>query len=575
MTAPRHDRSPDRQQEAGWHQPGWTEPERRMTGIVLPSFDDPEDPDDLDEVERDRRTRASHPQAPPSVNAPQPPSIDNLGFTPSHQTRPDHTDPGHTPSYQTRPDHTNPGHTHSGHARPDHTEPDHDEPHAHATVARAVPYTHLAHTPAGPAGPPVRVVPSGPPPAWPPLDSTSATGPGLPGSEPATPAVLARPRREFPRYIHGELVLPADASPAPHPATPPEVPERAGPAAFDPLTAPVDALSAHLHAAQPSTSDPRARQDRERAPVPPEPQYATVEPVTGPPADPAPAAATWAPQPAVPPRPAELPEVQDTARLPVTQASPPQPSVATPDGRGADPAVPNPESRSRRAGTPHPAFPEATAHTFRILPIAADLLPLEISETRHVRRLRRLVISGVVLVAALVVGWYGIAVHSHTQAQQELRGVLDTKQDLTRERHRKYDDLTRIQGDSKKIDERLQKLLDRDLSWSKVLASLRQTAAAKNVKITGITGSLSQETGTAPANRDTVGLITLTGTAPSKAVVATYVDALSNVDGIANPFPTDAMQEDGGVAFTIRMDITRAALGGRFTSPSASPSGSK
>jgi hypothetical protein len=51
------------------------------------------------------------------------------------------------------------------------------------------------------------------------------------------------------------------------------------------------------------------------------------------------------------------------------------------------------------------------------------------------------------------------------------------------------------------------------------------------------------------------------------------------VTGIANPFPTDATLQDNLVSFTIRMDITKAALGGRYTTssaaPSASPTGSK
>jgi Tfp pilus assembly protein PilN len=228
-------------------------------------------------------------------------------------------------------------------------------------------------------------------------------------------------------------------------------------------------------------------------------------------------------------------------------------------------------------GAPHPAFPDATARTFRILPIAADLLPPEIAETRHVRRVRRLVISAVVLVAALVVGWYGVTVRTHSDAEADRQSILDTSQDLTRQKHKQYDELTRIQSDSGKIDDRLRKVLAYDLSWSKLLASLRSTAAAKNVRLNGVTAALNQDALVGKAASDVIGTVTLTGTAQTKAAVAAYVDALGTVPGVTDPFPSDTTQETTGVAFTIHVDITKAALGGRFTSaaPSASPSGSK
>ncbi|WP_433050265.1 hypothetical protein [Dactylosporangium sp. CS-033363] len=662
------DRTPVWKQESGWK-----EPEGRLTGIVLPSFEDPE-AEPLDEFERDRRARAAE------------------AF------------------------------------------------------------------PAAPLGPPVPVVPSGPPPAWPPVEP-AATEPPVAATEPPT-AEPAPPRREFPRFIRGEFVLPAEDAPQPETATlapPPPSPFEG----FDPLTAPVDVLEARLHPAAatateglhpaaavapeglrnalpswampPSPPAPPPASNWERMPAAdlprepravasaavepprpgfaagesprpgfaaveppspgfaavesPSPGFASVEPVTAPPASVS--EPTWQPvleeptdqfprvqatsrdvqapprdvhassrdvqapprdfqapprgveapprdfqappsgveapprdvqassrgveAPArdfqAPPRggeapvragqaeprggeapargvQAESPAAQERApfaRMPVVQEQQPdaveEPAAVVPAVPPPPVAVPEAQAprKAGREGAPHPAFPDATARTFRILPIAADLMPLEITGTRHVRRVRRGVITAAVLVVALVAGWYGYAVHEHSKAEDDRQAILDTSQDLTRQKHKQYDELTRIQSESGQIDQRLQQVLAYDLSWSTMLASLRETAAAKNVKLSGITAALSQEALTAKAEGEIIGTVTLTGKAPSKDAVAAYVDALVGVAGVANPFPTDATQENDGVSFTIRVDITKAALGGRFTSaaPSASPSGSK
>ncbi|MER7279716.1 hypothetical protein ABT369_35290 [Dactylosporangium sp. NPDC000244] len=552
--------------EAGWNEPGWKEPEPRLTGIVLPSFEDPAAAEDLDEFERDRRARTAAED------------LDELERDRRARTAAEDLDElGRDRRARTAADEL--------------------------------------------AGLPVPVVPAGPPPAWPPAAAEQEWAP-----EPAP--VAAAPRREFPRFIHGEFVLPADD------ATQAETATLAPPApsgGFDPLTAPVDVLEANTHApaapeglrnalpswgmpAAPPPSPPAAER-WERTPtldIPDEPaEPVAVEPAPAPPAPPPqavsmppvsmpvetvaeptwepvvePAAARTAPIPAgeEPTAPVPVVPAAATAPQPVVPAAATAPQPVVPPTATAPQPVVAAEAATAPAarkgpwdGTPHPAFPDATARTFRILPIAADLLPLEISETRHVRRVRRLVISGVVLVAALVVGWYGVTVHEHTLAGDDRQSILDTSQDLTRQRHKQYDELTRVQADSGKIDERLKKVLDYDLSWSKMLASLRTTAAAKNVTLSGITASLNQESLAGQNQGDIIGTVTLTGKAPTKAGVAAYVDALTGVSGVTNPFPSDATQENDGVSFTIRVDITRAALGGRFTSaaPSASPTGSK
>jgi hypothetical protein len=61
-----------------------------------------------------------------------------------------------------------------------------------------------------------------------------------------------------------------------------------------------------------------------------------------------------------------------------------------------------------------------------------------------------------------------------------------------------------------------------------------------------------------------VGSLTVSGTAPTKPVVAAYVDALAELTGAANPQLNTATQYEGAVDFRIQLDITDAAFSGRY-----------
>jgi Tfp pilus assembly protein PilN len=225
-------------------------------------------------------------------------------------------------------------------------------------------------------------------------------------------------------------------------------------------------------------------------------------------------------------------------------------------------------------GADHPAFPESTARTMRILPIAANLLPLEIRDSRHTRKVRRLVITVLVGFLVLITAWYGMARYETSLAKDDLTRVEDSTRGLNRQQNA-FSDLAQTRAESNAISQQLTVLLADDLRWSTLLVSLRSAAPAR-VEVDAVTGALNPaNTATADTPTDTIGSITLTGTAPSKAAVAAYVDALGKVSGLANPFPTSANEEEREVSFTVTLDITRAALGGRYTPASASPSGGK
>jgi len=56
----------------------------------------------------------------------------------------------------------------------------------------------------------------------------------------------------------------------------------------------------------------------------------------------------------------------------------------------------------------------------------------------------------------------------------------------------------------------------------------------------------------------------VTGTGPDKRAVAAYVDALARQPVLANPYVTSVTTDDDEVTWTLRVDITSAALCGRF-----------
>ncbi len=62
-----------------------------------------------------------------------------------------------------------------------------------------------------------------------------------------------------------------------------------------------------------------------------------------------------------------------------------------------------------------------------------------------------------------------------------------------------------------------------------------------------------------------IGQFTVTGVAPNKDAIATYVDTLAHIPGLGNPYVSSAVPGDHGVAFTVQLDMTDAVLGGRFS----------
>jgi Tfp pilus assembly protein PilN len=211
---------------------------------------------------------------------------------------------------------------------------------------------------------------------------------------------------------------------------------------------------------------------------------------------------------------------------------------------------------------------------YRPLRISANLLPAEVTDNRRTRTAKRLTFLFVSAVVVALVAWYGFAL-----AQTELaRGDVDDANlavDRLAAQQGQFRELQQAQKDLAAIEQQLRSLMGDDLAWATVLSSLQQ-AQPNGVQMTGIIATVD----TAHPKGGPIGTLTVAGTGTTKPLIATYVDNLAKVKGFDSPFlasvntSTDA---DGSpeLQFSVQITVTQDALGGRYTTPSATPSSAK
>jgi hypothetical protein len=206
----------------------------------------------------------------------------------------------------------------------------------------------------------------------------------------------------------------------------------------------------------------------------------------------------------------------------------------------------------------------------RLLAISASLLPEEIIAARRARRTRAWVIVVVILVACLLGAFFYLVRQDTRAADEELSAATAEVTDLQRAQ-RAYGEVVDVQNDTATLNKQLKTAMASDLDWASLLDQLRSVGAAAGVTVVGINGALqdsSTTSGTALPSTTTaapVAAVVVTGTGPDKRAVAAYVDALARQSVLANPYLTSvATAADDEVTWTLRVDVTQAALCGRF-----------
>ncbi len=211
----------------------------------------------------------------------------------------------------------------------------------------------------------------------------------------------------------------------------------------------------------------------------------------------------------------------------------------------------------------------------RVLPIQANLLPVEVLAARRARRVRGQVLVLLSIVVVLLGAWYGFTVLRASDAQAELDTAL-TEATVLRQQQRTYAEQTTVDAELTAIGGKLEVLLAEDLRWSTLFGTLRSAGTTTGATVVGVTGGLIS-VGTAQASglpdtaaSDVVASLTVNGKASGKPAVAAYADELRKSDLIANVTVTNVSGDAKAVQFTMQVDVTRAALGGRF-SPQSTP----
>ncbi|GIJ50898.1 hypothetical protein Val02_77840 [Virgisporangium aliadipatigenens] len=216
-----------------------------------------------------------------------------------------------------------------------------------------------------------------------------------------------------------------------------------------------------------------------------------------------------------------------------------------------------------------------------LLPIAADLMPPEIVDDRRDKRVRTLVIILVVVLTAVMGGWYSIARFQTGEAEENLANAKAEVQKRT-DAQKEFAELTDTKNSSKQIEDQLKVLMADDLQWADLFAEIRSRVPA-GVDISALNGGVAaggvqQNSGGLPKTytEKQIGFVRIAGTAKNKDQIAAFSDALESVKGLGNPMVNEVTGSTGAaVTFSITVDLTAAALGGRFTPPSAAPSPSK
>ncbi len=222
--------------------------------------------------------------------------------------------------------------------------------------------------------------------------------------------------------------------------------------------------------------------------------------------------------------------------------------------------------------------PGLSDRVLRIPTIAANLLPAEIVDARRSRKVRRAVCAGLAGVVLALAGWFVFAVYQTSAARDDLANRQAEAQVLTRQQHA-YADLVNTQAQSQAIQAQLHELFADDMDWASLITHVRD-AAPNSVTISTLTASGGDDkaskvpAGSATPDPDQVGTLTISGTGPNKAAVAAYVDNLARVPGLSNAYLNSANTSPNGVDYRIRVDIVKAALGGRYSSPAPKGSGS-
>lgn len=204
--------------------------------------------------------------------------------------------------------------------------------------------------------------------------------------------------------------------------------------------------------------------------------------------------------------------------------------------------------------------------------IVANLIPPELLQARRVRALQKLVAALLVLLLLLAGAGGGYAMYRSHQAAQALSVEQNRTSQLLADQSR-YRDVTEIQGNVGQVRLQLSKLMGMDVDTSALIDSLiKQLPAGGSVSQLALT--IAAPTPTAANNvgasvLDTtgqphIGTVTISGQVLKVSDVAVFVDRLTALKGVVDPYPTTSTVNDTGAQFTVLLSINDSLLSNRY-----------
>jgi len=199
-----------------------------------------------------------------------------------------------------------------------------------------------------------------------------------------------------------------------------------------------------------------------------------------------------------------------------------------------------------------------------------DLLPEGIDDALRFRRLQVCLAASLLLVVALVgVAWEIGAGHVHSAED-----ALSIEQSRTAQLQRQQAKYAEVPAVTKQLDAALaaQRAVSAfDVSWFGMLDAIA-TRTPERTTVSTMTLALDPAataaggSGTVPATDPLgvpgVGSVTVVGTAPSQDAVASLLEGLAQVPGLAHPLVSSSVSAPGagGVTYTTTTTITPGAL---------------
>lgn len=211
--------------------------------------------------------------------------------------------------------------------------------------------------------------------------------------------------------------------------------------------------------------------------------------------------------------------------------------------------------------------------------IFTDLTPPEILASRRVASIRRYVSVGLVFLLVVVLLLFGFVTLKQRSASNELKKAEDDAQTLTVQLS-KFSDVTTIQGTVASVEEKVSALLQADIDFPGLLASM-QKALPPGVTLTQIAVTVTPPTAAGagvpapvtvggsgavldPSTHAHIGSVTLSGTARKLTDVSAYVDKLATLNGVVEPYPASNTASEAGVQYNVQVTLTDQLFTHRF-----------